>query len=81
MKWKPSEIVGMALGAAAAIPFAVWGFVLGGMFIGAATGGWLALPGALIGGGFVICAGALLGWASSRLIIAILGNIRQRNKS
>ena len=39
MKRKTSEIAGMALGAVAAIPFAVWGFVLGGMFIGAATGG------------------------------------------
>jgi hypothetical protein len=64
-----SEIVGAVAGATAALPFAIWGFVLGGTFIAAATGGLLAIPGALLGAGFVLLAGALLGVIASRLAV------------
>ena len=61
MNWKPSKIVGAILGVFATLPLSVWGFVIGGDFIGAWTSGWLAIPGALFGAGLVIFAGAFLG--------------------
>src|ERR1035441_7312075 len=61
MIWKPSKIVGAILGVFATLPLSVWGFVIGGDFIGAWTSGWLTIPGALFGAGLVIFAGAFLG--------------------
>jgi hypothetical protein len=80
MVWKTSEIVGALLGAAAALPVAVWGFVVGGTFIGAATGGWLAIPGALFGAGLVIFAGVRVGWNVSSAAVALARNLRPRRK-
>jgi hypothetical protein len=72
MSWKPGEIVGGVFGALAALPFGVYGFILGGTFIGAATGGVLAIPGALFGAGLAILAGAFAGAAISRASIALV---------
>ena len=80
MNWKPSEIIGAVLGAAAALPLSVWGFVIGGDFIGAATRGWLAIPGALFGAGIVILGGAFLGSIALRTAVALVRNRRQVRK-
>jgi len=50
------------IGGVAAVPLSVWGFVIGGDFIGSWTRGFLAIPGALLGAAIVVAFGAGLGW-------------------
>ena len=80
MSWNPSEIIGAILGAAAALPLSVWGFVVGGDFIGAATRGWLAIPGAVFGAGLVIFGGAFIGSITLRTAVALVRKRRQERK-
>ena len=47
------EWIAAVIGAVAALPVAYFGFVIGGMVGGVATGGLLAIPGALIGAAVV----------------------------
>jgi hypothetical protein len=56
------QIVATVAGGIVAAPFSIWGFIVGGDFIGAATGGILALPGGLFGAAIVIACGAGMGW-------------------
>jgi ABC-type dipeptide/oligopeptide/nickel transport system permease subunit len=60
------QIVGQkiaaVIGGIAAIPLSVWGFIIGGDFIGSWTRGFLAIPGALLGAAIVVAFGAGLGW-------------------
>jgi len=50
------------IGGIAAIPWCVWGFIIGGDFMGSWTRGLLAIPGALLGAAIVLAIGAGLGW-------------------
>ncbi len=68
-------------GTTAFLPFALWGFVITGTFIGVVTAGWLAIPGALLGIGAVMVFGALVGRTVARLILVLARNLRQRGKT
>ncbi len=50
------------IGGVAAVPLSVWGFIIGGDFIGSWTRGLLAIPGALLGATIVLALGACMGW-------------------
>ena len=54
--------VAAIIGGIAAVPLSVWGFIIGGDFIGSWTRGLLAIPGALLGAAIVVACGAGLGW-------------------
>ena len=62
------------------LPLSVWGFVIGGDFIGAWTRGWLAIPGAVLGVGLVIFAGAFLGSTVLCMISGLFRNLCQGRK-
>lgn len=54
------ERIAVIIGVVAAFPVAYFGFIIGGMAGGLATGGLLAIPGALIGAALVLLAGGVV---------------------
>jgi hypothetical protein len=78
------QVVGQKIaaivGGIAAVPFSIWGFIIGGDLIGSATRGLLAIPGALLGAAIVVVVGAAIGWLLFSIGFAIWQAFSRRVK-
>jgi len=70
--WTPAEKTAAVIGGIIVLPLTPYAFIAGGMFVGGATGGILAIPGAIVVPAAVIMGGALTGRLVCRLLIKLL---------